>query len=157
MARHLHFPPDLPDLPAAIDEKCRALHTHIPPAIHALFDPYAIGFGDFRLFIRRQIHREIIFRFEFVVGRSAVFRDSNDNGARISKGFRIFCKGQSFSRATRGIVLRLKIQHHRLALDSGKRNPATAIRRQIEIRSAVSGLEFSGGHEIKLAVGKFPY
>src|SRR5581483_529241 len=75
VARHLDLAPDGADDALLVDEKGRALHAHVFPPIHALFDPGAVGGRSLAVGVAGERERQLVLRLELVVGGDTVARN----------------------------------------------------------------------------------
>lgn len=69
------------DLALRANHKRSPLNAHIFLAIHALFFHHAIGIANGLVHVRQQWVRQIVFLFEFLLGRGLIGGNAKDNSA----------------------------------------------------------------------------
>ena len=84
-------------------------------------------------FHRRRGEIQIVFGAEFFVPRQTVFENANNGDAEFFEGGNVVAKIAGLGRAAGRVILRVKINHIGLALQSGAADRAENGRGQIEI------------------------
>jgi len=93
--------------------------------------------------IRGKRHGELVLRLEFVVRGDAVFRDADHDCASLLEGLGILGEGNGLCSATRGIILRVEVEHDGFAFQVRERCFAAAIGRKVKRGRLVP--DFEGG------------
>src|SRR5439155_9133377 len=78
---------------------------------------------------------------EFVVSGDGILRDPDNHRIRPAIIREGIAKAASLGGATRGVVLRIEIQHHLLAVELGQGDAAGAVGGQCEIGGLVAEIE----------------
>src|SRR5262249_14143788 len=138
---HLHFAPEATNHTLPVDEECRAVHPHVFAAIHAFLDPDAILLGDRGVFIGGERERQLVFLLELVVRGGAVLGDADHGSAGLAEIGQCVAEAAGLSGAAAGVVLRIEVEDHRLALELLQRDLAIAVGRHCEIGRLVADRE----------------
>ena len=117
----LHFGEDSSDLSRLIDDVGDTVGAHILFAVHAFFAPGPIGFDEALIGISQQRERQIILLDECFVGFLAVDADAEDFDVELAKLSKVIAEGTCFLGAPGGVVFRIKIENHLLALEVAER------------------------------------
>ncbi len=144
MPRHFHLAPDFRNLAVAVDEEGGAFDAHVFLAVHAFFYPHAIGFAGSPFGIGGKHEGQFVLLFELIVARHTVLRQADDDGLSTGKIGVHIAELAGFGGAAGGIVFRVEIEHHRLALQRAEGHGAIAIGRQSEIGGLGANIEAHG-------------
>jgi len=127
--------PDAGDAAVPADEESGALDAHVFPPVERLLDPDAVGVDRLVPRIGGKHQREIVFPLEAVVGLHRVGRDADDGRAGRREIGEAGGEIGRFERAALGIILRIKIENDRPALEAGEADPTAAVGLEVEIGS----------------------
>src|SRR6185312_5348845 len=129
---HLHLSPDALD-DAVLDQEGRAVDAHIFAAIELLLDPAFVALDHRALGIGAQGDREAVLVGELLVALHAVLGDPDDADAGLGELRRQRAEVLALHGAAGRVVLRVEVEHQRLALEVGETDrPRGAF--QLEVR-----------------------
>src|SRR3984893_17941733 len=141
MARHPDLVPPTADGARSVDQKGGALDAHIFAAVHAFLDPHAVFLARVPAGVGGENERQPVLLLELVVRGYRVLRNADDHRtgpAIIREGI---AEAASLGGAARGVVLRVEIEHHLLALELRQGDAARTIGGQCEIGGFFAGLD----------------
>jgi hypothetical protein len=97
------------------DHKSRPFDPHVFLAVHALFLHYAVLVADGLVFIRQQRIRQVVFLFEFLLGRGLIGGNAQHHGPGLLDLGECVAEPARLNRSTRRVGLGKEEQHHVLA------------------------------------------
>lgn len=103
------------DLAFRTNHKRGSVNTHIFLAIHALFFHYAVLVANRFVHVCQKRIRQVVFLFEFLLGRGLVGGNAKDNGTGFLDLFECVAEPARLNRSTGSIGFGIKEQDHILA------------------------------------------
>ena len=110
------------DLSFRADHKRSPVYPHIFLAIHTFFFHHAVQIADGLVHIRQKRIGEIVFFFEFFLGRGFIGGDAEYNGSCLLDLFECVAEPARFNRSTGRVGFGIKEQDHVLAAIVLQRN-----------------------------------
>jgi hypothetical protein len=110
------------DLSFRADHKRSPVYPHIFLAIHTFFFHHAVQIADGLVHIRQQRIRQIVFFFEFLLGRGFIGGDAKHNGSCLLDLLECVAEPARFNRSTGRVGFGIKEQDHVLAAIVLQRN-----------------------------------
>lgn len=104
------------DIALFVNQKGYSVGTHVLAAVHAFFNPGAIGFMDAFAFVGNQVKRQTVFVGKFIVRLYAVAAYTNYFNALCLEAHFIVAKVTGLGGTTGSIVLWVKVQRYFFAL-----------------------------------------
>src|SRR5215217_870377 len=153
MAVDIDLLPDLADLAVAVDQKGGALDAHGRLAVHVLLPPGAVALGHLVADVGEEGKVEAVLVAELAVARHVVGRDAQHHGAPGLQVRGTVPEGASLPGAAGSVVLRIKVEHHGLAAETGELDLSAVVGGQGEIRGRLALFDpvghsgFSSGSE----------
>ena len=147
MGRWLDFAVDRSDRSIGLNHEGRALCAHVFLTIHAFFDPHAVSFHHFTLFIAQEREWELMLGDELGVALWGVHAHTEDQRP-LGKERRVVVSQPTGLRcAPRSVVFGIEIKHDGMAAKGGKAHRLTIAVgatdcSEAEIRCWIAGLEF---------------
>src|ERR1700730_15889397 len=130
--------PDPAHLAGAVDEECRALDAHRRLAVQVLLAPGAVGVGDPVAGIGEEREVEAVLVAELAVAGDVVGRNAEHGGAVGGQLGLAVTEGAGLAGASRGVVLRVEVQHDRLAAQGGEPDLLAVVGTQGEVGRALA-------------------
>src|ERR1043165_3388980 len=138
----LYVRPNLFDSSVRPDQESQAMRPEVFPSHEHFLSPNSVGLHDLLVLVGQQGEGEFEFPGKLVVGLHGIDADAeNDRALFFELGVEIAERARLLGTAGR-VILRIKIEHHGLALEVGQRNRPSAVGGCREGRSFVSFLEF---------------
>ena len=147
MNRRLNLAVDRSDRSIGRNYKGRALRAHVSLTIHAFFDPHAVSFHNFTLFITQEREGEPMLGDERSMALHGIHSHAEDQNPLGKERRVVVSEPTGLGRASRSVVFRIKIKHdcmaakgrkaHLLPTSIGAANSCEG-----EIRCWIAGLEF---------------
>src|SRR4051812_16399027 len=116
MAGDLHLAPDAADHALAVDQVGGALDAHVLPAVHALLDPDTVILGALAALVGAELKVEVVLPLELVMAGDRIARDAEHHRIDLLELRLLVAKATGLRSAAAGVVLRIEIEHHVLAL-----------------------------------------
>src|SRR5580700_195525 len=138
MARHPDLVPGAAYHAVLVDQKGAAVDAHVFAAVHALLDPHAIALAHLAVLVGGENERQAVLFLELVVRGDRIARHPDHRRAGLAVIGEGIAKAAGFRGAARGVVLRVEIQHHRLAAQLGQADAAVAVGGHGEIGGLVA-------------------
>lgn len=129
------------------DDKCRPLCPHVFFPIHAFFHPDSVSVDNGFGLVTEERKGQVILRKELSMAWGRIDAHAVNHRPLGNDRVVIFTQIASLGRASGGVILRIKVQHNRLAIQTGKGNGLTLSVASThgyggEIRRRSAGMEF---------------
>src|SRR5260370_13651807 len=141
VAGHPDLAPSATHDAGCVDQKGAALDAHIFAAIHAFFDPGAVLLAHIGLGVGSEEEGQVVLLLELVVRCNRIFRypDHHRIGPAVIR--QRIAESAGLGGAAGGVILRVEIEHHFLALQLRQGDAAVAVGGQGKIGGFVANLD----------------
>jgi SAM-dependent methyltransferase len=106
--------PNFQNFARRVDEKRRTLYAFGDLAVHVFFDDHAERVAKLRIDVRKELERNVVLRFEFLMRGDRVAADADNLDAFALEARVCVAELRRFVRSTRCVVFRIKPQNQRL-------------------------------------------
>ena len=141
MRQWLHRLPDLLDHAIRAHEECRALHTHVLLAVHALFHPHTHRPDQQVVRICDQGKVEAMLTCEALMAEGIIGTDSENSHTDVLERRQVVAERACFDSAARCVVLWIEVKEIPLPRQLSRADTAPIVDRQLELWNAIAGLQ----------------